>query len=56
MADGFRIRWAEGLTAAAEPIEITDGRMKNSYPGTLWRLMLTAAPSEQHTQEFIFEE
>ena len=56
MADGFRIRWAEGLTAAIEPIEITDGRMKNSYPGTLWRLMLTAAPSEQHTQEFIFEE
>lgn len=56
MADGFRIRWAEGLTAAVEPIEITDGRMKNSYPGTLWRLMLTAAPSAQHTQEFIFEE
>ena len=56
MADGFRIRWAETLTAAVEPIEITDGRMKNSYPGTLWRLMLTAAPSAQHMQEFIFEE
>jgi len=56
MADGFRIRWAEGLTAAVEPIKITDGRMKNSYPGTLWRLMLTAAPSTQHMQEFIFEE
>ena len=56
MADGFRIRWAEGLTAAVEPIEITDGRMKNSYPGTLWWLMLTAAPAEKHAQEFVFEE
>ena len=56
LASGFRIRWAEGLTAAVEPIEITDGRMKNSYPGTLWRLMLTAAPAEKHVQEFIFEE
>ena len=55
MADGFRIRWAEGLTAAVEPIEITDGRMKNSYPGTLWWLMLTAAPAEKHAQEFVFE-
>ncbi len=55
MADGFRIRWAEELTAAVEPIEITDGRMKNSYPGTLWRLTLTAEPSAQHQQEFSFE-
>ena len=55
LASGFRIRWAEGLTAAVEPIEITDGRMKNSYPGTLWRLMLTAVPAEKHVQEFIFE-
>ena len=56
MANGFRIRWAETLTAAVEPIEITDGRMKNSYPGMLWRLTLTAKPSAQHTQEIVFEE
>ena len=56
LASGFRISWAEELTAAVEPIEITDGRMKNSYPGTLWRLMLTAVPAEKHAQEFIFEE
>lgn len=54
-ADGFRIRWAEELTAAVEPIEITDGRMANSYPGTLWRLMLTAEPAGKHVQEFLFE-
>ncbi len=52
---GFRIRWGEGLSAKAEPIDITDGRMKNSYPGTLWRLTLTAEASAHHTQEFLFE-
>ena len=54
---GFWIDWSENadLSAAAEPIEITDGRMKNSYPGTLWRLTLTAAPSTHHTQQFMFE-
>ena len=54
---GFWIDWSENapLSAAAEPIEITDGRMKNSYPGTLWRLTLTAEPAARHTQEFFFE-
>ncbi len=54
---GFWMDWSENapLSAAVEPIEITDGRMKSSYPGKLWRLMLTAAPSAHHTQEFLFE-
>ena len=54
---GFWIDWSENasLTAVAEPIEITDGRMKNSYPGTLWRLTMTAEPATHHTQEFLFE-
>ena len=54
---GFWMDWSENapLSADVEPIEITDGRMKNSYPGTLWRLTLTAAPSAHHTQEFLFE-
>ncbi len=53
----FAIKWGDHapFTAAVEPIEITDERMRNSYPGTLWRLMLTAAPSTHHTQEFLFE-
>ena len=55
LESGFRIRWAEGLTAAVETIDITDGRMQNSYPGSLWRLTLTAAPAQNHTQEFVFE-
>lgn len=45
----------EGLTAAVEPIEITDGRMARSYPGTLWRLTLTAPPRHQHHVEFYIE-
>ncbi len=53
--NGFRIRWGEGLSAAVEAIDVTDGRMKNSYPGTLWRLTLTAASSAHHNQEFLFE-
>ena len=55
LKSGFRIRWGQGLSAQAEPIDITDGRMKNSYPGTLWRLTLTAEASAHHTQEFLFE-
>ena len=48
---GFWIDWSENmpLSAAAEPIEITDVRMKNSYPGKLWRLTLTAAPAKVHS-------
>ena len=55
LKSGFRIRWGQGLSAQAEPIDITDGRMKNSYPGALWRLTLTAEASAHHTQEFLFE-
>ena len=51
----FCIRWDAALTAAAEPVEISDARMAGSYPGRLWRLMLTAAPDIHHTQTFRFE-
>lgn len=54
---GFWIDWSENeeLSAAAEPIEITDGRMKNSYPGTLWRLTMTAAPAKTHSVHIIMQ-
>ncbi len=55
-ADGFRMTWMEGLSARAEALPVTDGRMARSYPGTLWRLTLTAAPALHHHAEFIFEE
>ena len=53
----FFVEWrdTEALIAAVEPIEITDGRMKNSYPGTLWRLTLTAAPAKTHSVHIILQ-
>ena len=53
----FFVEWrdTEALTAAVEPVEITDGRMKNSYPGTLWRLTLTAAPAKTHSVHIIMQ-
>ena len=55
LASGFRMHWDAGLSAQAEAIDITDGRMGKSYPGKLWRLTLTAEESAHHTQEFLFE-
>ncbi len=53
----FFVEWrdTEALTAAVEPIEITDVRMKNSYPGKLWRLTLTAAPAKVHSVHIIMQ-
>ena len=46
----YFVEWrdTEELTAVVERIEITDARMKNSYPGSLWRLTLTAQPAKHH--------
>ena len=54
---GFGVDWSGNapLSAAVEAVDVTDGRMAKSYPGRLWRLTLTAAPSAHHTQEFLFE-
>ena len=53
----FFVEWrdTEELTAAVEPIEITDSRMKHSYPGKLWRLTLTAAPAKTHSIHIIMQ-
>ncbi len=54
---GFFVGWqANGaLSAAAERIDVTDGRMARSYPGALWRLTLTAAPATHHDCKMTFE-
>ena len=53
----FFVEWrdTEELTAAVEPIEITDDRMKHSYPGKLWRLTLTAEPAQSHSVHIIMQ-
>ena len=45
----------EGLTPAVEEIPITDTRMAGSYPGSLWRLTLTAKPDVSHHRVFLVE-
>lgn len=58
--DGMTLRWdmvqsTSPLTAHAEPIDVADARMAKSYPGTLWRLVLTAPAAAFHRQSFLFE-
>lgn len=43
------------LTAAVEEIPITDARMQKNFPGSLWRVMLSAPPAESHRQAFLIE-
>ena len=45
----------EDLTPAVEEIPITDTRMAGSYPGSLWRLTLTAKPDVCHHRVFLVE-
>lgn len=51
------LAWGEdaGLTAAVEEIPVTDARMAGTYPGSLWRLTLTAPPRREHRAEFLIE-
>lgn len=52
----MRLRWESDapLTVWAEAIEIDDVRMAKTYPGTLWRLMLTAPPAKDHAMRICF--
>ena len=45
---------AERLRAAVEEIPVTDARMALNFPGTLWRLTLTAEPAAAHHAAFRF--
>ncbi len=49
---GMSLLFDPGLSAAVEELPITDQRMARSFPGSLWRVTLTAAPAAQHRQEF----
>lgn len=44
----------EGLQAVVEEIPVTDARLANNYPGSLWRLTLTAQAAKAHRQTFVF--
>ena len=53
----LRLAWGEdaGLTTAVEEIPVTDARMAGTYPGSLWRLTLTAPARREHRAEFFIE-
>ena len=42
------------LTYRAEEYPVTDARMLNSFPGSLWRVTLTDESQKTHAQTFIF--
>ena len=45
-AGSLRLLWPEGLRPALEEIPVTDPRMARSFPGSLWRVTLSADPAE----------
>ena len=44
----------EGPEIKAEEIPVTDARMARSFPGSLWRLTVTAEAATEHVAEFRF--
>ena len=48
------LHFDSALTPQLQEIPVTDERMARNYPGSLWRLTLTAAPSTALAQQFVF--
>ena len=55
LSGAVRLLLPEGMTAEAEEIPITDPRMARNYPGSLWRLLVTAPAALQHSAVFTVE-
>lgn len=49
------LRFDPTLTPSVEEIPITDARIRQNYPGSVWRLTLTARPGHEHRQIFTIE-
>lgn len=54
IAGRLALSFPEELDFSAEEIPVTDERMKRSWPGSLWRVMLSGRPSGQFRAEFEF--
>jgi len=48
------LRFDPALCYACEEVPVTDARMARSFPGSLWRVTLTAAPAAEHRSVFRF--
>ena len=53
-AGNLRMRFSEALSCRWEEIPIKDERMARNFPGSLYRLLLTAKPNSKHTETFTF--
>ena len=51
---GVRLALPEGLTCEAEEIPVSDPRMARNYPGSLWRVLLTAAEAKTFDMTWTF--
>ena len=43
------------LAYEAEAIPVTDERMAQNFPGTIWRVVLTATAAKEHLSTFLME-
>ena len=55
LSGAIRLLLPEGMTAEAEEIPITDPRMARNFPGSLWRLLVTAPAAFKHSAVFTIE-
>ena len=54
VAGGIRLEADAPLRYTAQEIVVADARMARSFPGSLWRVMLEAAPAATHHVRFRF--
>ena len=54
-AGNLRMRFSDALSYRWEEIPINDERMAQSFPGSLFRLLLTAGLRIKHTERFEFD-
>lgn len=59
-ADGLRfgklrMRWNAALDLQITEIPVTDARMAKSFPGSVWRIQMDAAPAVRHDVTFVIE-
>ena len=50
----IRLELPDGLEIKVEEIPITDARMAKNWPGSLWRVLLTAPPALTQVADWIF--
>ena len=53
-SEALGLRFDGALVPGLEEYPVTDPRMAANFPGSVWRLTLTAAPAGEHRQRFVF--